>query len=287
MKAMACTRLIKAALIVVVVLAFQVEAQHQEAVAQDQALTVLITGSNRDYGLEFVRAYAERGWRVIATCRTPSKAEDLKALAVEYPNIVIEELDIIDYDEVDAVAEKYRDTPIDVLLNNAAINPFPLGPIAQFGSFDYEQFKRVLITNIIGPLKVSEAFVEHVAASNQKKIVVMTSNGGSIGRAREGGAHDYRASKAGINMAMRLLALELRERGIVVGIIAPGSIDTAGYLDADPETLPPRIQDALPRIKETWPRPEEAMDKLINLLDELTLETSGVFYDIHGEEWPW
>ncbi|MDP7093046.1 MAG: SDR family NAD(P)-dependent oxidoreductase, partial [Gammaproteobacteria bacterium] len=62
--------------------------------------TVLITGTNRGIGLEFVRQYAAAGWTVIATCRTPDKAEDLNELAKEHSNIVVEELDITDTAEI-------------------------------------------------------------------------------------------------------------------------------------------------------------------------------------------
>jgi len=135
---------------------------------------VLITGSNASHGLAFAEEYAALGWNVIATCRTPAKADRLNALAVDFPNVVVEELDIVDEDEIDALAEKYRDTPIDVLLNNAAINTFRFGP-NRFGKMDYEWFEEILKVNIIGTLMVSEAFQNHVAASDQKKIIAMTS----------------------------------------------------------------------------------------------------------------
>ena len=52
-----------------------------------RSATVLITGSNRGIGFEFARQYAQKGWTVIATARRPESADDLKALAVEYPNV--------------------------------------------------------------------------------------------------------------------------------------------------------------------------------------------------------
>ncbi len=71
--------------------------------AQNDSPTVLITGSSKGHGLAFANDYAERGWRVIATCRNPSGADRLQALATEYGNIVIEELDVTDFAEVDAL----------------------------------------------------------------------------------------------------------------------------------------------------------------------------------------
>ena len=79
--------------------------------------TVLITGANRGIGLEFVRQYAAKGYRVIATARNVADAKELQDLAKGKPNIIVEKLDVTDHAGVDAVAAKYKDQPIDILLN--------------------------------------------------------------------------------------------------------------------------------------------------------------------------
>ena len=246
--------------------------------------TVLITGSNASHGLAFAHDYAELGWNVIASCRTPEKADRLKALADKYPNIVIEELDIVDFGEIDSLAEKYRDTPIDVLLLNAAINSFRFGP-NRFGKIDYDWFEEILKVNIIGQIRVSEAFLEHVAASEQKKIVAMTSNGGSIANVQSTLAVAYRTSKAGLNMLMRLYSIELRDRGVIVSIMAPGTVDTEDYMNAeDPESVPRNYQMMM-KAKRLAPR--TAINDMIALIDRLTLEDSGVYYEWTGKVLPW
>ncbi len=129
--------------------------------------TVLITGSNRGIGLALARNYAISGWNVIATCRSPERADDLKKLIYDYPNISIERLDVTDLDEIESLAKKYEGIAIDVLINNAGI----LGDIeAQtFGSLDQLSFEKVMAVNAYGPLKVAEAFSDNVALSEQKK----------------------------------------------------------------------------------------------------------------------
>ncbi len=260
-------------------------------VAQENAPTVLITGSNRGIGLFFARGYAEDGWNVIATCREPSRAGDLKELASEYPNVVIEELDITDFEEVESLAEKYRTTPFDVLLNNAAINPYRSPPMARFGNIDYDRFKQMMDVNVVAPMKVSEAFLDHVAESEQKKIVVMTSTGGSIANAHINaaaiGVPDYRASKAALNMMMRLFSLNVAERGVIIGIIGPGSVDTLGRLEVDPATLLPRVRERLETSREILLPAQETIRQMIALIEGLTPETSGTFYNWEGEELPW
>lgn len=188
--------------------------------------TVLITGSNRGIGLEFVRQYAARGWRVIATTRDPANATELAALASANARLVtVEKLDVTDAAQLAALAAKYKGQPIDVLLNNAGW----LGDTTKqsFQQLDYATFEEVLHINTYGPLAVSRAFLDNVLASNQKKIVAITSGLSSIENTKRfGGLYYYRISKAGLNMGMRALAADLRPKGVKVGILAPGVVET-------------------------------------------------------------
>jgi NAD(P)-dependent dehydrogenase (short-subunit alcohol dehydrogenase family) len=188
-----------------------------------QAATVLITGSNRGLGLEFAKQYAEDGWDVIATCRTPERADDLKALAEKHKNLFIERLDVLDEGEIAALTEKYKGKPIDLLINNAGV----LGdiPSQTFGNVDRRTFDFVLGTNVYGAISVTEAFKENVVASDQKKIVALTSLMGSTSMAGPGHTF-YRASKAALGMSMRVIAGHLRNDGVTVGVIAPCVADT-------------------------------------------------------------
>jgi NAD(P)-dependent dehydrogenase (short-subunit alcohol dehydrogenase family) len=261
-----------------------VQAQTAQSKRLD-APTVLVTGSNRGLGLAFVQAYADKQWNVIATCRNPSKADKLQQLAADNNHIVIEALDVTDFDEVNALAAKYKGRPIDVLLNNAGI----LVGIERIrlGSVDYELMDNMFKVNSIGPLKVSEAFLENVAASSQKKIITMSTIGGSIGSIKGPGAYQYRASKAAVNMIMRIMSFEVADRGVIVSMIHPGMVDTRGYLDADVATLPQRVREAMPMIRKTFLRPRESVDQMITLIDGLTPEVSGQFYDYKGDTLPW
>lgn len=193
------------------------------------AATVLITGSNRGIGLELAKQYAEREWSVIATTRTPKDAVELQALAKQHKNLRIEALDVADFAAIDALAIKMKGTPIDVLINNAGI----LGgePASQkIGALDYKAMELVYRTNTMAPLKMSEAFLDNVAASQQKKIVVITSGTASLTNVKPSQffvpLYTYRMSKTAVNMGMRALATELAPRGIFVGILAPGMVET-------------------------------------------------------------
>jgi len=254
------------------------------ATAQSNAPTVLITGSSKGHGLNFVNDYAERGWTVIATCRTPSAADELQALADLYPNVTVEELDVTDFAGVDALAAKYRGTPIDVLNLNGAINTWSFGP-QKFGEMDYEWFEEILKVNIIGQLYVAEAFLEHVASSKQKTIAAMSSQGSSITNANSARAPSYRASKAGMNMIMRAYGEAVKRRGVIVAVIAPGTVDTEDYMNAaDPATVPENRQRM---IKMGLLAPRSAIGSMIDLIDGLTIDDISVLHQWDGEVLPW
>jgi NAD(P)-dependent dehydrogenase (short-subunit alcohol dehydrogenase family) len=204
--------------------------------------TVLITGSNRGIGLAFVQHYAGEGWNVLATARTPEAADDLRALAADNEHIVIEQLDVTDVERIGELAEAYRDTPIDLLINNAGI--YGDVELQRWGSIDPGAFEQVMAVNVLGPLKVSEAFAAHVAASEQKKIVSITSGAGVLSnRPTPRGGLLYRVSKAALNMAMRRAQAELRDQGVIVALVAPSVVATEMARIAVP---PARYADALP-----------------------------------------
>ena len=276
-----------AARILLVIVTIAVTVGGQSAVAQSQQSTVLITGSNRGIGFAFVEAYAAKGWTVIATCRTPSKADALQTLAEANPNILIEKLDVTDDQEIEALADKYKRTPIDILVNNAGILPELVS--VRFDTVDYEKMDRMLAVNTWGPAKVSTAFIDHVAASEHKKIITMTSGEGSLGKIRRGGAYHYRVSKVAVNMMMLLISRDVAEQGVIVGLINPGLVDTQGLRDVDLATVPEAMRGPVKRMRESanMRTPQQAVEKLIPLVDSLTLETSGVFFDISGEVLPW
>jgi NAD(P)-dependent dehydrogenase (short-subunit alcohol dehydrogenase family) len=133
--------------------------------------TILITGANRGIGLEFTRRYAADGWDIIACCRTADKAHELQALADDNSAIIIEQLDVRNHANIEALGEKYTATPLDVLLNNAGIiGPVPIADnihLQHFGSIDYAVWQEVLETNTFGPIKLAETFVDNLAASKR------------------------------------------------------------------------------------------------------------------------
>ena len=235
---------------------------------QDPA-TVLITGSNRGIGLALAEHYAKEGWKVIATCRKPSQANKLKNIADKHPLVMIEKIDVTDMETINKVAYKYKDSSIDVLINNAGISGGLTNQV--FGNLDYSIFKRVIDVNTFGPTRMAEAFLNHIAVSQQKKIINITSTQGSITRTR-GGQYFYKTSKAALNMITRNLSQDLKSERIIVGLISPGWVITdivEGF--EDPRML----------------KPEESAYLVAKVIDSYTLDQSGYFFDETGTVAPW
>jgi NAD(P)-dependent dehydrogenase (short-subunit alcohol dehydrogenase family) len=103
-------------------------------------------------------------------------------------------MDVTDPASIQAAATELDGEAIDLLLNNAGV----IGPQGQaIGNIDYKAWVQVFAINTMGPMRVSEAFVEHVARSNRKLIVTLTSGMGSITDKTSGGSILYRSSKDG------------------------------------------------------------------------------------------
>jgi len=228
--------------------------------------TILITGSNRGIGLELVRQYADDNWHVLACCRSPKDASALQELAGSKDNISVHALDVSNSQQITALASELKDTTIDILFNNAGI----YGPYdANFGNTDGQQWLECFSINTISPMKVTEAFVNHVANSQLKTVASMSSKMASMADNGSGGSYLYRSSKAALNSVMTSAAINLKPRGIKVAIMHPGWVKTdMGGPNAEIST-------------------HACVAQLKKILNELTLETSGSFFEIDGSIIPW
>ena len=249
--------------------------------------TALITGSDRGIGFALVQEFESRGWQVIATARDPVKATDLNAFAKAHPRVTVEKLDVTDTVGIDALAARLKDRPIDALVNNAGIAGTADGQ--RLDTLDQDEFVRVLRVNSYGPLRISAAFLDHVAASKQRKIIGVSSGYGSIASVESlasagyPNSYFYAMSKAALNMGLREFALDPgAKRGVTTVLISPGAVDTdmqrgirADMAQAGkPITLPTRT-------------PAEVAHAMVLAIEQLTPEQNGKFYSLAGKEVPW
>jgi NAD(P)-dependent dehydrogenase (short-subunit alcohol dehydrogenase family) len=205
------------------------------AAFKPSAETVLITGANHGLGLELARQYADLGWNVIATSHRPpgdSRLTQLEALKKTHPNVVIEQLDVTDTAMIKALAARYRNQPIDVLLNNAAnVETTFAADMAEgaktWDKIDFDAARRDFDVNTLGPMRVVQAFGPNVIASKGKRIVAISSSAGSFATPLPGGiAMNYGASKAALNKYFTLLAVQMHKHGVLVGLFQPVFVAT-------------------------------------------------------------
>jgi NAD(P)-dependent dehydrogenase (short-subunit alcohol dehydrogenase family) len=236
------------------------------------APTVFITGANRGIGLEFVGQLSKLGWNIIATARKPESATELLAIADSYKQLVVERLDVTDFTRIDELSTKYAEQPIDVLLSNAGITPKYKSAFKNVSGVDWDMTMKSLEVNAIAPLKLAQSFMTQVAASEQKKIVIISSKAGSFELGpKMAMMYSYRGSKAALNMYMYTLSFETPKKGITLTLLSPGQVNTVPGMK-------------IPNAIET----DESVSKMLKVIDELTPEDNGKFLDFEdGAELGW
>ena len=228
--------------------------------------TILVTGANRGIGLELVRQYAQAGTDILACCRKPADARNLKKIADQSGRTKLFALDVAEPKSIQALKGALGDAPIDILINNAGVG----GPDPQTAdAIHYDQWLTTFRVNSMAPLIVAQTFHDNLRHSHAKKLVTITSGLGSIANSGGGGWYGYRASKAAVNMVMHGLARDWAKDSILVGIFAPGWVRT----DMGGQSAPLS--------------PEQSVRDLRQRIEELSAKTSGKYIDHTGELIPW
>ena len=153
-----------------------------------------------------------------------------------------------------------------MLINNAGVYG---GDRQTFGKVDDGAWDATLRVNALGPLMVTEAFVDNVAKSSAKIIACVTSKMGSMAENGSGGDYIYRASKAALNAVIASLALDLKGKGITVLAFHPGWVATDMGGGNAPVT------------------PEASIAGMRKLIGGAKPADSGRFFDYAGKPVPW
>jgi NAD(P)-dependent dehydrogenase (short-subunit alcohol dehydrogenase family) len=236
-------------------------------IPEKSAARILVTGSNRGLGLEWVRQCGAAGWRVYATCRRPAEADELRAIAAGSSQVSIHRLDITDPEQVLALVQELAGEAIDVLVNNAGIYLEKNSPGMETLRFD--DWARTFSVNVLGTARVTESLLENVARSSRRLVVIISTHMGSIAEIDSADSFYYRSSKAALNSYSRGLATGVKERGVGVLLFHPGWAKT---------------RMGGPGAKFSV---EESVSGMRALVDAFTLEASGRFLRFSGEEIPW
>ena len=231
------------------------------AQSSDAGGTVLVTGANRGIGLALAETFHANGYDVIGTARKPGNADELNALGVR-----VEQLDVTDPASIKALAASLGGEAVDILINNAGIKGHDAQNLADL---DIEQLKIVLDVNSLGPLRVTQALMPNVQASDRKIVANISSMMGSMELNTWGCCLGYRASKSAVNSFTKTLSVNYKDSELVFVTMHPG------YVQTD-------MNDGQGNITT-----KQSAEGLFRVITGLTAANSGGYYDWKGEELPW
>jgi NAD(P)-dependent dehydrogenase (short-subunit alcohol dehydrogenase family) len=221
---------------------------------------VLVTGSSRGIGLELVRQYALHGYDVVATCRDPDRATALHEIAGP---VTVRRLDVTSETDLDRLVSDLDGAAIDLLINNAAVFG---GSRSRLGDVDWSAWRRTFDVNVVGTLRVAMSLQPNVAASEERKLLFLSSRAGLPREATPKRSYIYTSSKAALNAAVRCLALDLAGTGVIATLLNPGHVQSGiGGLQA-PMT------------------PAESVTKMRDVIANLTVADAGKFLHFDGTE---
>ncbi len=229
-------------------------------------MNVLVTGADRGLGESIATLFAERGHQVFAGV--------LQAVGEGTGSFHRIHLDVSsDTSVAHALVEvQARTDHLDVLINNAAV----LGDTSRSAlePLDFEEMLRVYNVNTLGALRVSQAFLPLLLAGQEKQIVNVSSEAGSIGTCWRDRWYAYAMSKAALNMQSVLLHRLLRGYGGQVVVCHPGHV----------RTFMRGTEDLTGSLS-----PREAAQRLLANVERAKLLSSEVpaFWGPEGETIPW
>lgn len=195
--------------------------------------SIVITGSSSGIGKATAKYFAEQGWKVAATMRTPSKETEL----TEIENVSIYQLDVTDQASIDgAVSQIISDFgTVDVVLNNAGY-----GLAGPFEAASDEQIRHQFEVNVFGLMAVTKAFLPHFRANKAGMFLNVSSIGGRITFPF---ISLYHSTKWAVEGFTESISFEMSQIGVQVKIIEPGGVDTdfsgrSLVMAQDPDNMP-------------------------------------------------
>lgn len=177
--------------------------------------TIFITGSSSGLGRATAKLFASKGWKVIATMRSPDKETELNKLA----GVVLLPLDVTNPGQIrDAVDKVVEMGGVDVVFNNAGYGM--AGPLE--GLTD-EQIVRMVDTNLMGAIRTTKAFIPYFREKRAGLFINTTSIGGLITVPFNS---MYHATKWALEGWSESMAFELKQFGVGLKIVEPGGMKT-------------------------------------------------------------
>ncbi len=223
---------------------------------------IYVIGASRGIGLELVRQHAEAGDQVFAFVRDEKHATSLAQLAEGY-SVSVHEMDMASDTSVAEGASDSGTEKVDILYIVGGIVG-KTEPMLEPG--DWATFDDAIEIMLKGPLRVLRSFLPRLGQGS--KVIVFSSQL-AASTWPYGGYYPYVAAKSGLNRMIRSVAIDVKDRGIVIGLVHPGYVKTdMGGPEAD--ISPTESAEGIRKLAHSW-----------------TLDKSGDFYKWNGEPHAW
>jgi NAD(P)-dependent dehydrogenase (short-subunit alcohol dehydrogenase family) len=244
--------------------------------------TVLITGASSGFGRETVKLFAEKGWNVIATMRSPEKETELSAIE----GVLVTRLDVTDkksiQEAVEAGVRKFG--AIDALVNNAGYGAF-----GALEAAPEHVIRQQFDVNLFGLIEVTKAVLPGMRKRKSGVIVNVSSIGG---RLTFPFATLYHATKFAVEGLTESLQYELNPFGIRLKIVEPGGYKTnfagssmalygSGGLDSYQERF-----DQFLGVFDTWPMSENISEVADVIYEAVSDDTEKLRYPVGQDAMP-
>jgi NAD(P)-dependent dehydrogenase (short-subunit alcohol dehydrogenase family) len=198
--------------------------QQSSSVASKMSGVSIITGGGSGIGAAIAKRLVSRSQPCIIIGRRLNKLEETKN-ASSNPSLIRNVVaDVSNLDDHDIIVNSLKEgEKVKALIQNAGV----LGPIGSLAKVTPEEWKNHMSTNLDGPLFLSQKLIPYLLPRNEE------GKGGRILHVSSGAAHNpyrgwgaYCTSKAAFHMLYKSLSKELSPRGISVGSVKPGVVDT-------------------------------------------------------------
>lgn len=209
--------------------------------------TIFITGASSGLGKASAKLFAGKGWNVIATMRIPANETELNLIE----GITLLPLDVTNKIQIEQTAQKaISKGKIDVVFNNAGY-----GLAGPFEGASDAQLTKEIDTNLLGVMRVTQAFISHFRENNGGLFITTTSIGGLVTFPYNS---VYHATKWALEGWSESLAFELKQFGIGVKTVSPGGIKTDFSGRSLAKTQHPAYNEQFVKVASAFRDPERA-----------------------------
>ncbi|URN95753.1 MAG: SDR family NAD(P)-dependent oxidoreductase [Candidatus Pristimantibacillus lignocellulolyticus] len=237
--------------------------------------TVFVTGADRGLGFSFTKFFLEKQYKVFAG-QFIADWDFLSELKEQYPDTLeIVPLDIGDDQSVKKAARQIasKTEHLDMVINNAAIGTRD-DHSNILVDLDYENMKTIFNVNTLGSLRVTNSIMGLLLQSEDKLVINISSEAGSVARNHRISGYGYCMSKSALNMQSSIVHEHLKKLGGQVMVFYPGWLQT--YMSGQLSTIAPTT-------------PDESALKIIGLIEnhKQYMGDEPIFLDMDGQVWPW